>query len=449
MTISDFKTALLSEATQYGFDECEIYYGADKSFRAMIRDGSVEEYKSTESGGLSFRGLINGRMGYSYTEKIDAGIIPFLIESAAKNAEIIESAEKEKLFAGSPSYMEIPKRTINELPADTKIELAKRMEAHAKDIDPRVKNVLYCMISTGAGETFISNSLGLTLSHKDGYAAAYAMVQAEENGQSKTAGEFYLGHDLSGFNPEEIAKKAVEKALSCLGASPVESKKYRVLLNNLEAAEFFECFSGVFFAERIQKGFSLLKDKLSEKIADCCVTLRDDGVYEGSVGSVPFDSEGVATQNKTVIENGILKTYLYNLKSAEKDGAEPTGNGFKPSFRSPVGTACTNFYIEPSKTDLNAMIKLTGDGLYITELAGLHSGASAVSGNFSFMANGFLIENGAISRPVEQITIAGNFFEMLKNIEAVGSDLRFGSPGGGGCFGMPSVLVRELSVAGV
>ena len=450
MKLDEFIEKLFKSAEEYGFTGCEAYYGAGSSFRAMVRGGEVEEYKSAESGGLSFRGIYGGKMGYSYSEAIDGAIIPLLVKNAAENAGIIESAEAERLFKGSESYMELPEDTDgDEMDPARKIELAKRMEARALSADPRVKSVIHCLVSTGSGETRIMNTLGLSLSHASGYAYALILVQAEENSQVKVAGEYYIGHSLKGFDPEDLAEQAVKKAVSYLGASPVKNGKYPVVLNNLEAINLISSFAGVFYAEKVQKGFSLLKGKLGTTIASECVTLRDDGVYKDSLGNVPFDSEGVATKNKAVIENGVLKTYLYNLKTAEIDGVESTGNGFKPSFRNPVGTACANFYIVPSDTGLEELFKEMGDGLYITELAGLHSGTNAVSGSFSLSADGYLIENGKIARPVEQITVAGNFFDLLKDITAVGSDLRFDDPGGDGCFGMPSILIKELAVAGV
>ena len=447
--IQEFTDKLFGGASAYGFECCEAYYGSGVSFRAMVRDGGVEEYMNTESGGLSFRGLINGRMGYSYSELIELEVIPALLKNAAQNAEIIESAEEERLFKGSEKYMEVPAHRRDLSSPDQKIDMALRMEKRALGTDPRVKSVIHCLVSTGSGETYISNTLGLSLSHSSDFAFAAVVVQAEENEQVKVAAETFIGNDFTGFDPEDMADKAVGKALSYLGAAPAGSGKYPIILSNTEAVNMFACFSGIFFAEKVQKGFSLLKGKLGEKIAAGCVTLRDDGVYKDSPGNAPFDSEGVATKNKAVIENGELKTYLYNLKSASADGVESTGNGFKPSFRSPVGTACTNFYIVPSGDDLNALFEKMGDGLYITELAGLHSGANAVSGNFSLSADGFTIKNGKIERPVEQITIAGNFFDLLKDITAVGSDLRFDDAGGAGFYGMPSLLIRELAVSGV
>ncbi|MDE6357898.1 MAG: TldD/PmbA family protein, partial [Eubacteriales bacterium] len=170
----------------------------------------------------------------------------------------------------------------------------------------------------------------------------------------------------------------------------------------------------------------------------------DNPLIEKGYGSTSFDSEGVACFNKSVVEKGILKTYLYNLKSAKKDGVKSTGNGFKGGFKGSIGTNVTNFYIENGKTDFNEMIKNVSNGIFIKELSGLHAGVNGISGDFSLLAEGFLIENGKITTPVEQITIAGNYFEMMKNIKDLANDLKFSTSG----VGSPSIFVGELDIAG-
>ena len=203
-------------------------------------------------------------------------------------------------------------------------------------------------------------------------------------------------------------------------------------------------FAGVFFGENAQKGFSLLKGKTGERIASEKVTLRDDALLAGGYGTQPFDSEGVSGKNKAVIEKGVLKTLLYNRKTAKKDGVLSTGNGFKAGLTGSVKTATTNFYLTQGEPTQEELFRQMGNGLFITSLMGLHAGCNAVSGDFSLSAEGFRIEDGKQGRPVEQITIAGNFYKLLESVEEIADDLYFGSNG----MGAPSVLVRNLDIAG-
>ena len=208
-----------------------------------------------------------------------------------------------------------------------------------------------------------------------------------------------------------------------------------------------EAFTGIFSAEAVQKNLSLLKGKLNEKIASDKFTLIDDPYMEDGLASKSFDGEGVACKYKRVIDKGVLKTYFHNLKTAKKDGVETTGNASKGSYKSSIGISPSNFYVEKGERELNEMVADLDKGILITELQGLHSGLNSISGDFSLAALGYLIESGKISRPLEQITVSGNYFEMLKNIEETGSDLKFGLPGGA-YIGSPSLKIKKLSIAG-
>ena len=160
-----------------------------------------------------------------------------------------------------------------------------------------------------------------------------------------------------------------------------------------------------------------------------------------------FDAEGVPTRKKAVIENGRFNTLLHNLKTAHKQGVQTTGNACKAGYAAPISVAPSNFYFAPGDISRDELLRLTGDGVMITGMAGMHAGVDAISGDFSLSCKGFTIENGAIGRPVAQITLAGNFFDLLKNVVAFADDLKFGFPSKS-WMGSPSVLVEGLSIAG-
>jgi PmbA protein len=323
------------------------------------------------------------------------------------------------------------------------------MEQYAKSLDPRVKMADYCIVANGESSMSMANSYGLDLSQTRNMANAFLVARVEENGVTKSGHEYWNGRDFAEFDYKVIAKKAVDIALSYLGASSMESGDFPVVFDNNNTKDLFGVFSGIFMAENGQKGFSMLtKDKIGAEIAAPHITLRDDGICDLSLGSMAFDAEGVSTQQKAIIENGVLNTLLYNTKAAAKDGVKSTGNASKGGFGGAIGTSITNFYLVPTDTSFEDLIGGIEKGVLITEMAGLHSGVNTVSGDFSVSADGFLIENGKVGRPIEQITVAGNFYTLLKNIEAVGSDLRFHSGGQGG-MGMPSIRVNGLRISGL
>ncbi|MCL2405705.1 MAG: TldD/PmbA family protein [Defluviitaleaceae bacterium] len=451
MTFAEFKKELFAQAQAKGFTDYEILFRGSEGFSVRVLNGQITEYKSTASQGVGFRGTHGGKMGYAASEKMDASVIGPMLDNAAANAGIIEDEIVDKLYPGDSSYPEVKayNPALNNVTAADKIKWATEMEAYAKSLDPRVKMADFCTIGNSESEMAMANSYGLDLSHKSNMASAVIIARVEEDGNTKSAYEYWNGRDFSEFDYKVLAKKAVDTALSYLGATSIETGAYPIVFDNNNAKDLFSVFSSIFMAENAQKGFSLLsKDKVGEAIAAPHITLRDDGVCDLSLGSMAFDAEGVATQQKAVIENGVLKTLLYNLKSAEKDGVKSTGNASKAGLGGAIATSCTNFYLVPSETSFEDMISGVTKGVIITDMAGLHSGVNPVSGDFSVSADGFLVEDGKISKPVEQITVAGNFYEVLKNIQAVGSDLRFHSSGQGG-MGMPSILVDGLRVSGL
>ncbi|MDR2786579.1 MAG: TldD/PmbA family protein [Treponema sp.] len=444
--LEQFRDRLFAAARQKGFSGCEIYCVNYSSFQVKVFEGEIREYKNSGDAGLSFRGTWKGKMGYAFTERIGDDAIPFLLDNAAENAEIIEDADTEDLYAGSPSYPDVKLygESLAKVTPAEKIALALKMEKAAMEYDSRVAAVDFCGVETGERERYIANSLGLSVSERSNSALVFSFPRViGEGGQVKVQGDIWTGKEFRAFDPEAFGRKTARKALSYLGAESVPAGAWKTILDGNAMGDLLGTFAGVFSAEKAQKGFSLLKGKLGSKIAADIVSIRDDPLLDQLPCSAVFDGEGVAARNKAVVENGVFKTFLHNRKTAKKDGVEPTGNGFKASFKTAVDIAPSNFYIAAGNKSLEELVAAMGDGLVITNLEGLHSGANSVSGDFSLSAEGFLVQGGKTVRAVEQITIAGNFFSLLRDISAVASDLEFK---GNVCS--PSVLVRELSVAG-
>ncbi|MCL2363632.1 MAG: TldD/PmbA family protein [Defluviitaleaceae bacterium] len=451
MTFESFKAEIFARAQAKGFTDYELFQSGGTSFSVRVFDGEIQEYKNAASEGIGFRGTYNGKMGYAASELMALEVIDQMLDNAAANATIIEDETVEILYPGDASYSEVNayNPALDEVDAGQKITWALEMEAYAKSLDPRVKMADFCTVTNSNAAMSIANSHGLDLTRKSNVAMAYVIARVEENGVMKSGQAWWAGRDFADFDYKKIADDAVKKALSYLGATSIESCEVPIVFDNETTRDFFGVFTSIFMAENGQKGFSLLnKDKLGETIAAPHVTLRDDGICTDSLGSMAFDAEGVATQQKAIIENGVLTSLLYNLKSAAKDGVKSTGNAAKQGHGGAITTSTTNFYLQPSDKSFDDLLAGIERGVLITEMAGLHSGANAVSGDFSFSAEGFLIENGKLIQPLEQITVAGNFYELLKNIDAVGNDLRFRSMGGGG-MGMPSIKVNGLKISGM
>jgi PmbA protein len=449
MDMKNMIDKLFAEGKKNGMEEMEVYYGGGNSLTLKVFEKELDGYSLSESEGLSFRGVYNGKMGYSYTEKVDETSIELLVKGAIENAKVIDSDDEELIYEGSKEYKEV--NNFNEalvrIKEKDKIKFVKELESECFRLDKRITSVETCVYGDGYGETVMSNTKGLYLQEKSNIAYTYVVVIAKELDDIKTGFSYITGNDFAKFNAKEIAEEAVKEALSQLGATSIKSGDYTIVLRNNASADMLESFTGIFSAENVQKDLSLLKGKLNEKIASDKFTVIDDPFMEGGLSSKSFDGEGVSCKFKKVIDKGTLKTYLHNLKTAKKDRVETTGNASKSSYKSPIDISPTNFYIDKGDKTLDEIISSIEKGILITELQGLHSGLNTISGDFSLAALGFEIEKGKIKRPVEQITVAGNYFDMIKNIEDVGNDLKFGLPGDA-YIGSPSLKIKKLSVSG-
>jgi len=451
MDLNNFKDKLFTAAKAAGLEEYELYCKRASSFSVNIFEEEIDEYKSERTFGVSFRGKVGGKMGYAFSEKIDDAVINFLLNNVKQNAAVIEDEEEEFVYAGDGAYPEVVcyNTATNNIPTQAKIEAAMAMERAAMEVDERVENLPYCAVENYEVEVHIANSKGLDVKYKTNRICGVAEVQVEgADQQVKTSYDGYDGLDFTKLDPAAVGKEAAKKALALLGASPVPSGKYPVIFARESASEMLETWISAFSADKAHKGFSILAGKLEEKIAADCVTIIDDPLMPGQEATVPFDSEGVASRTKTVIDSGVFKTFLHNTKTARKDGVVPTGNGFKTSLEMPVEIAATNFYVKPGAESHETLLEKMGNGIVIAQVEGLHSGANETSGDFSLAAIGFLVEGGKIVRAVDQITISGNFFTMMKDVIAVGSNLQFKLGDDTNNAAAPSLYVKSLDIAG-
>lgn len=448
MKYNDFKLCVKNSVEKYGIKEYELYYsrGASTSFSAY--KGEIDKTSSSDGDGACFRCIVNGRMGYASTELFSEEEAERIVSDAKKCAEILETEDKEILFEGSNEYPEIPNNEYIALDSELMMEQVIQLEKKCYETDPRIKNVSHATVLQAFSETGITNSYGLDLYSSSPLFCVYAQATAEENSDVQVGFSASFSNKADKLSVDSVVEESTKQALSALGAESIPTGKYKTVISNMQMATLLETFCDVFSADAAQKGMSLLADKEGKLVASEIVTIVDDPFCEDSCCMSAFDAEGVATKKKNIVENGVFKTLLHNLKTADKAGVTTTGNAYKGSYKSKVSIAPFAFYIKPSDVSLDEVLNRTQNGVYITELNGMHAGANFVTGDFSLSASGFLIEAGKITKPVNEITIAGNFFTMLKQIECVGNDFKFSMPGGSSQFGSPCALVGTMAISG-
>lgn len=446
MTYQEFKNAVIDVSDQMQIADYELYYSQSESTSVDTYKQEVNEYGTETSMGVCYRCIRDGKVGYASTENLTKEEARSLVLRALENAGSIESDEKAIIHEKGDAYATL---SVEEGKLPTGEELTEAALALQKEIyaaDPRVSDGTQSYAGCGRASFALYNSKGLDL--EDVAAYSYCMASAlVSDGE-----EMYNGFkDKDGrwedFDLKEIAAEAVEDAVSTIGADSVPSGKYNVVFTGRAFAQMLSTYDSIFSAEAAQKGMSLLKDKEGEKIAADVVTIVDDPMHEESLVRRTFDGEGVATYQKNVIENGTLKTLLHNLSTAAKAGVKSTGNGQKASYASNVGVGPFTLYLQPVEGTAQELLAAAGSGVCIKDVSGLHAGANPITGDFSLLAEGYRFEDGKKTVPVKNITVSGNFLTLLKEIEKVGTDIRFIRSMGGKC-GSPSVLVRDMAIAG-
>lgn len=444
MDNKEFQKALLKAAKEAGFTEAEMYYEKSTSFKCTIFEGEIDNYETSEEGGIGFRGLYDGKMGYAYTEKIDQDSISFLTKQAKENATILDEDDGTTIFEGSETYNthSYYNEELEKVSTEEKIALIKSIEKKVLAFDPKIVRLNYCVLQDFSNEEILANDKGLAIDEKQNGLVIFVSAVAKDGEEMKTGSAVKLTRDFTEIDADAFSEKVAKEALAQLGEQSIPTKKYPVIMRHDASASLLATMTPIFSAENTQKDQSLLKGKVGETIASPAYTLIDDPYHPDSLWGTNFDGEGVATKKQAIIESGTLKTLFHNRKTAQKDGVKTTGNARKSSYKGTLSVGPINLYIQPGEKSKDELISSIQEGVLITDLAGLHSGVNSISGDFSVAATGFYIQEGKISSPVKQMTVAGNYFDYLKQIEEVGSDLKF-SPGG---FGSPSLYVKELSV---
>lgn len=446
MELNKFKEELFKKSKEVGFESSEIYVINSESLSISIYNKEVEGYNLKKSFGLSFRGIINGKIGYAHTRILDEDSLDMLINTAKSAALLIENEDTQFIYKGDKSYKDVIcyNNEIENIDPKELINLGLQIENECKFYNKHVINTGGCKIVYSKGETQIFNTKGLNLKNKQNILYAYVIPIVEINGQKQDGTGYKIATNINQINPKEIAKMGVDEALSKINSKSIKTGSYKTALYNEAMVSLLGAFCDVFSADATQKGLSLLKDKENTMIASENVTIIDNPLLDNGLSSAPFDDEGVATFKKEVVSNGKLTTLLHNLKTANKANTKSTGNGFKNSYSSSVSISPSNFYIKSGDKSFDEILGIIDEGILITEFAGLHSGANAITGDFSLASKGFYIKNGKKAYPIDQITVAGNFFDLLKQIKFVGDDLTFPLSS----IGSPTVIVEGLSIAG-
>lgn len=427
-----------------GAAEAEAFFSRSSSTTVEVSGGAVENERVRDGSGIGVRVLMRERMGFAYTSDLENSGIQAAVLQAIANAESSHPDRYNTLPAPSKRYPHIEKfdAKLKDVGLDDRIERAMKLESAARAVDKRITKVRQATAADASYQAYLANSKGISLWTRGTSCTSSILVVAESNGEAQMGWDFDHSFYFQSLDVVPVGQNAARRALSLLGARQIESATVPVILDAPVASELLAAVGHALMADQVQKRKSLFADKVGQKVANEHVTVIDDGTFEGGLSPMPADGEGVASERTVLIEGGILKGFLYNTYTAAKGSAQSTGNGVRSSYASTPEVGPTNFYLSPGPIAPDSLIEHCSRGFLVTDAMGMHT-IDMVSGDFSVGATGVWIENGKPAFPVREMTIAGNIKELLMNIEAIASNLKFYSS-----YGSPSFLVSGVAVSG-
>lgn len=438
----------VAAAQAAGAGEAEAYAARDSGREVRVHGGEVESLTAATQTGIGVRAWIGHRVGYAYgTDLSEAGVT----EIAARAAAAAAVADEDE-FAAPPAPAEVEAiaglsdASIASFSADEVAALALTVERTALAADPRIAGVEQAVYADSSDQVSIASSTGVAGEYETSSCFAYLQALAENDGGRETGLGFGLARGPAGLDPEAIGTEGAERALAMIGAGKPESRSCPAVLDPTVAASFAGLIGGALSARAVQRGRSPFAGRLGEEIASSAFALHDDGRDPEGSASAPFDGEGVPRRRTALIEGGSLRAYLYDTYTGNREGGASTGSAARAGYRSLPSVSPSNLVVAPGDLALDGLLSEAAEGVYVTDVAGLHSGVNPVTGVFSVGASGRTIRGGELAEPVREFTIAGDLVALLKAVRAAGSESRWVPFGGS--VKTPPLLIGEIAVSG-
>ena len=431
-----------------GASAAEAYASRDTGREVRVHGGEVESLTAATQTGIGIRAWDGHRVGYAYgTDLSEAGVA----ELAARAAEMAAAADEDE-FAAPPAPAEIEavpgldSPSVAEWSAGQVADIALTVERTALAADPRVAGVETAVYADSTEQVAIASSTGIAAAYESANCFAYLQALAEGDGTRETGLGFGLARGPEDLDPEAIGAEGAERAVSMIGAGKPASRSCPVVLDPTVAASFAGLIGGALGARAVQRGRSPFAGRLGDEVASTSFALHDDGRDPAGAASAPFDGEGVPRRRTALIEGGALRTFLYDTYTANREGTSSTGSAARAGYRSLPSVSASNLVVAAGDLSTVELLAQAGEGIFVTDVAGLHSGVNPVTGVFSVGASGRIIRGGMLAEPVREFTIAGELVAMLRAVVAAGSEARWVPFGGS--VSTPPLLVSELSISG-
>ena len=446
MDFRELALGVIKDAANRGASGAEVFLVEDESFSVLVRMRGVDTVKSAREKRLGLRVFVGQRSATTATSDFtSAGLDRLLADSlamaSATPADPFGGLPDSGAFATNLPDLDLWDAEAGALPIPDRIALASRAEEAALGFDPRISNSEGSDYGHRDARVFFANSYGFSGEYRASFVSLSVTPVAKDEAGMQRDGWYSTQRRLNRLDsPEAVGRTAAERTLRRLGPRKVTTQEVPVIFDPDMAASLIRSVCGAVSGSAIYRGASFLVGKLGQQVAAPGLTVVDDGRMPGGLGSRPFDGEGLPTRHTVVIDHGVLASYLLDTYTGRKLGLASTGNASRSLGQRPT-VGPMNFFVQPGTSSPEAIIRSVDRGLYVTEMIGF--GVNLVNGDYSRGAVGIWIEKGELAYPVEEITIAGNLKDMLRDIEMIGNDLEWRSS-----IAAPTIKIGRMTVAG-
>lgn len=426
----------------------EAFLSVSRSRRAKVQNGALEDLTASKRGGLGARVLRQGpngiQVGSTTTTDLTRRDVKDLFQQAWELSALgdedpwVCQEPEQKGIDNLPSHYDARIEALK--PAD-RIERAHLLEEIARKTSPKVCAVRDSSWADGSGAGLLLTDKGIRTPGVASSCSASIELAAEHDNDRQAAWHWDMGWHPESFSIEAIGREAAQKAEAKLNPRQLPAGKYPVVLHPEVAVDLLGIVAGMLDAESVLRGRSLFAEKICQAIASPLLTFLDDGRLPDGLGSSPWDGEGVPTRRNVLIQDGVLSSYIHNLRTAAEMGVATTANASRGTAGNP-GITTFNLFPVPGTKSRESIIAQVQDGVLITEIMGLHT-VNPVSGDLSVGASGIRIRNGSLEESVDRMTFAGNLRDLLLNIAEIGSDLRWYGASAG-----LTILLEEMTLGG-
>ena len=409
-------------------EQVEAYVVRGRDTDVVVYEGGIESLSSADSAGVGIRVIAGNRQGFAYSGALDDELLQETLAEARDNAGFATADEYAGLAAPdgvAPADLDLWRDDLASFPTEDKVEMAMELERRVRAGDSRIRSLRASKYGDGSVEAAVATSTGISAGYRRTQAYVMASAIAGTADDTQTGYGYSVGRSPSELSIDKATSDAVDRATRLLGAKKPKSARLTVVFDRDVTASLLGILAGTLNGEAVLKGRSLFADRVGEEVSSPTFTLTDDPTNPDAFGAAQFDAEGLASRRNVLIENGVLKGFVYNTYAGRRAGVASTGSAVRGGFKGTPGVGCRAVSLVPGSMSQEELLASVGDGLFVQSVSGIHSGVNPISGDFSVGAEGLMIRGGQLAEPVREITIASTLQRMLKDIVAIGSDIEW------------------------